>query len=215
MELANLLAEHGNKQELLSELLLLQNEAGDDSATEKKTAQLFLSAGSAPRAAEIYRKLAREAPDDSQVNEDLGLAEVLLGNYRAARNAFWRALELHSDSASIRTELAVVAKLSDLDPTSRRLSSAEKFRRSVEILDMTRDSLNSCLSNRHVPDNLKPLLESADRLKSEKIKGQPSNETSEARLDLAEKLWASRGEVCSEAPRPEDPLPVLMKKLAQ
>ncbi len=95
------------------------------------------------------------------------------------------------------------------------MNSAEKFRRSVEILALTRDSLNSCQSGRSVPDNLKELFEAADRLKTEKIHGPPSNEVAEARLDLAEKLWENRGAVCREVPRADDPIPVLMKKLAE
>jgi len=215
LELADLLAKHGDQQELLSELLLLENQDGNDPAKEKKIAELFLNAGSASRAVEIYRKLVREEPADSQLNAVLGRAEALLGNYRAAHNAFRRALELDSGSTSIQTELTVIDELSDLDPTSRRLSSAEKFRRSQEILVLAKGELDACLSGRRIPEVLKPLLSSADQMQAEKSKGQPSNESAEERLDLAEKLWNHRGEACNEAPREEDLLPMLMKKLSK
>jgi len=202
LELAHMLAEHGSNQELLSELLLLENEPAQDLATKKQIAALFLRAGSAERSANAYRRLIREDRDDADVFAGLGQAGIMAGNYRLAENAFLDALRRRLDDPRILSQLAMVARLATLDPTLRRLSSAEKYRRSVAILDLAQKELNACLP-------------SFTPAKPEEIPGPINNEMAEARLDEAEKLWKQREEACKQPPLPDDPLPLLMKKLSQ
>lgn len=202
LELANLLAEHGSSQELLSELLLLENEPDQDRATKKQIAALFLRAGSAEHAAGAYRRLIHEDRNDADIFVGLGQAAIMDGNYRAAENAFLGALRRRLNDPRIQSQLAMVARLATLDPTLRRLSSAEKYRRSVAILSLVQDELNACLPN-------------AAPAKPEKILGPINNEMAEARLDQAEQLWKQREEACKQGPPADDPLPLLMKKLSQ
>lgn len=202
LELATLLADHGNSQELLSELLLLDNDPTQDLATKKQIAALFLRAGSAQHAADAYRSLIREDRSDADLFVGLGRAEILAGDYHAAENAFLGALRRRLDDPGIQSQLEVVAKLATLDPTVRRLSSAEKYRRSLVILDLAQNELNACLPN-------------APALKPEKVPAQINNEMAEEHLDQAEKLWKQREEVCKQPVAPGDPLPLLMKKLSQ
>ena len=54
-ELVNLLAQQGSKEELLAELLPLLDVAPDDLEVRTRLGHLFLVAGSAPRADEIFR----------------------------------------------------------------------------------------------------------------------------------------------------------------
>ena len=77
------------------------------------------------------------------------------------------------------------------------------------------DELEGCLQGTPLPNSLKPLLESSARMKAEKLRGQATNELAEAWLDVAEKLWSKRASVCRSTPTSDDPLPLLMKKLAQ
>jgi tetratricopeptide (TPR) repeat protein len=198
LELANMLAEHGNSQELLSELLLLQAAPIADVGTEKQIARLLLQAGSAQRAVDAYRHLVHENPDDVDVYLGLGQAEILAGNYRAAENAVMAALRRRPFDERIQSQLRLVVKLASLDPTFRRLSTAEKYRRSVEILRLAQNDLNAC----------RPV-------QPEGITGPITNEAAEAYLDQAETLWKQRSETCKKAPAPDDPLPLLMKKLSQ
>jgi tetratricopeptide (TPR) repeat protein len=202
LELANMLAEHGGNQKLLSELLLLQNEPAQNVATKKQIAALFLKAGSAERAADAYHRLIREDRDDVDIYVGLGQAEILAGNYRLAENAFLDALRRRLNDSHIQSQLAMVARLATLDPTLRRLSSAEKYRRSVAILDLVQNELHVCLPNAPPP-------------KPDKTRGPINNEMAEARLDQAEELWKQRDEACKQPPLPDDPLPLLMKKLSQ
>jgi len=77
-ELADLLAQHDRKQELLAELLPLQTEASGDMATQQKLADLFLTAGSPVRAEEIYRAQLRLYPRDAQLRKGLDLTSQIL-----------------------------------------------------------------------------------------------------------------------------------------
>ena len=74
----------------------------------------------------------------------LGQAEILAGNYHAAENAFLDALRRRLDDPQIQSQLSLVAKLATLDPTVRRLSSAEKYRRSEAILEAVQNEVNAC-----------------------------------------------------------------------
>ena len=202
LELANMLAQHGKSQELLSETLLLQSASAQDPATQKRIADLFLKAGSTGRAIDTYRQLIRENPDDVEAYRGLGHAEILDGNYRAAETAIMAALHRQPYDGQIQSQLRLVVKLASLDPTARRLSTAEKYRRSMEILQLAQSELNACLQN-------------PQPAKVEKAPNVVTNEAAEACLDRAENLWKQRNEACQQPPAADDPLPILMKKLAQ
>ena len=75
----------------------------------------------------------REDPVDLSNAANLGEAELALGNYHAAESAFSKAGEPD------RTGLAET--IAELDPTGRTLSSAEKFRRSEQILELAHNTL--------------------------------------------------------------------------
>jgi Tfp pilus assembly protein PilF len=203
LELANMLAEHGNNQELLSELLLLENEPDQALATKKHIAALFLQAGSGQRAEAEFRSLISEDRGDPDIFVGLGRAAIMEGNYRTAENAFLDALRRRMNDPQIQSQLKLVAKLATLDPTARRLSTAEKYRRSGEILELAQIELNACLANPPSQEPAKPAPRAV------------TNEMAEARLDETEKVWKQREQACSQPPAPDDPLRYLMKKLAQ
>jgi len=202
MELAGMLGSHGSGQELLSELLLLQNASAHDPANEKQIADLFLKAGSVQRASEAYRHILQENPEDLDARLNLAKAELRAGNYRAAENAVMAALRLQPYNEGIQSQLRMVVRLASLDPTSRRLGTREKYRRSVEILHRVQAELTAC--GQTLPEEPAPAQP-----------GTPSNEMSEAILDRAENLWKQRNDACRRPSAPDDPLPLLMQKLAE
>jgi tetratricopeptide (TPR) repeat protein len=195
MELAELLGQRGLKQELLSELLALGPESAGNLDVEKKLAAWFMLAGAPQRAADAYRALMKEDPDDSSNAAGLGEAELVLGNYRAAENSFAEAGDL--DRARHAEEMA------ELDPTARTLSSAEKFRRSERILEMTRDALARCSGDAK-------LIDQADDLLTKRVSRVVTNELAEQRLALAEQLWKARPAACDD-----EVLRQIIQKLAQ
>jgi tetratricopeptide (TPR) repeat protein len=210
-EWARVLAGHGSQQELLSELLLLQAAAPDTPAIQKDLAGLFLRAGSGTRAAPIFRSLIRQRPADAEAYAGLGQAESLMNNYHAAELAFANAVFLKPGDKEIASRAESVKRLASLDPTPRRLSSLEKFRRSAEILKLSDEALRACFKPGGPPPESIKLLDGARRLESEHP-GTATNERAEARLDSALAIWQARPPAC----RPEDAaLAVIMQKLAQ
>jgi tetratricopeptide (TPR) repeat protein len=183
MELAAMLAARGMKQELLSELLELEPETAGDISAAKKVAAWYLVAGSPQRAAEAYKKLVGEDPEDASNASGLGRAELALGNYRAAESAFTRAGD--PEQANLAETMA------SLDPTIRTLSSAEKLRRSERILALVRDTLARCNAD---PQTVAKAQQMLDR----KVRGPVTNEIAEERLSLAEDLWKSRPPACDD-----------------
>ena len=203
LELADLLAKQGANQELLSELLLLQNEPATDPDREARVAALFLQAGTASRAADAYRALIRRDPDNAAAFAGLAQAEMLHGDYRTARSACRSALRINPGDASLRGQQEMVERLTNLDPTPRHLSSAEKYSRSLEILTLVKDELRACTHD------IAPVATPPQP------KGPITNEMAESVLQNAERLWRARSDSCKQPPEPFDPLPVLMKKLSQ
>jgi tetratricopeptide (TPR) repeat protein len=218
MELADFLAANGKGQELLAELLPLQEEAGKDPATVRHLAQLFLVAGSPSRAADEYRVLIKQNPNDGTAYAGLGQAELQSGEYRRAHDAFLAAAARKPGDSSIRRQLGLVSTLTALDPMSRKLTSIEKYRRSRQILDLARSALQRCAASHPAPDSGEAgqVLTSVDNLLTSKTPAGATNEMAEGVLSLAEKTWQARIKTCSTAASPdEEPLRLIMGKLAQ
>jgi len=212
MELAQFLASRNEQKELLAELLLLETEAPDDPALRKTIAQLYVRAGSPGRAANVYRELLGHNPDDVESYRGLGQAELALGDYRAAEDAFSSAERRGPSDAAAGHLREIASTAASLDPTVRRLSSSEKFARSTRIAEMVRDALNRCQSSKQ---------SSQDSQDAAKILAKPApphitNESAEARLALAEQLWKTALKTCGSGKPPGDEaLRLIMSKLAQ
>ncbi len=201
LELANLLAANGSEKELLAELLPLETETQHDLAARKQVARLFLAAGSPSRAEGGYRALIRDDPKDKSNYEGLGQADLDLGRYGAAATAF------RSAGATAQADLA--DEMAGLDPTLRLLSSAEKFRRSVRILQLARDALARCQED----TQSQGLLDDADKELKAKVRRNITNELAEERLLLAEQLWQQRKSNCAASGSTDEALARLMQKL--
>ncbi len=218
MELIELLAETGKKQELLAELLPLQEEAGNDPAIERRLAHFFLIAGSAPRAADVYHALIQQQPRDAEAYAGLGEAELQQGRYRAAKAAFVTAVLHKPADLGMRQRMQLSNTMTNLDPTPRQLSSAEKYQRSLHILDLSRASLEACLGSHPAGGSSEAgeLLSTAQEALSTKAPAHVTNELAEETLGLAEKVWQARMKACGESMSAEDePLRLIMERLAQ
>jgi tetratricopeptide (TPR) repeat protein len=215
LELVDFLAQHGTPKELLADLLPLEGEAQINRGFARKLPGLFLRAGSLNRAEEAYRSLIKQQPDDVEAYSGLARAELISGNYQAAQLAFTDALRRKPGDPTLVQWRATSGKVMALDPTPRRLPSSEKYRRSMELLALTEDAVKSCVEGKEAPPSVQPLLDLADRLRGEKVKGFLPNELAEQRLDAAEKLWQARLKLCANPPEWNDALALVMQKLAQ
>lgn len=217
MELVDLLASKGRQQELLAELISLQAEAPpDDVSAQRRLAQLFMSAGSPGRAAIVYQALVAKNAGDRDAWAGLGEAELENGQYQNAHIAFYRAFLHNTKDASIRARLELLNTVTALDPTPRQLPTAEKYRRSLQILEMARASLEEC-STAQAP--VTPSGEDAQLLAEAdaaaiKTGARITNELAENALAVAEKLWRAKLKACGPASAGEEPLRLIMVKLA-
>ncbi len=211
MELVDLLASIGEKEELLAELLAIESEAQGNTAMLKQIANLYRVAGSPARGANVYRELIQSNPDDIDAYEGLGGDEMALGDYRSALAAFLNANRRSPGNPTIQRDIGLLNAMATLDPTPRRISSGEKFARSNRILKLTRDSLNSCAST----GEAKRLVEDCDKVLAKKAPSHVTNELAESRLALAEQLWQARIKICGPSTsEQEHALRLIMTKLA-
>jgi thioredoxin-like negative regulator of GroEL len=218
MELIEFLVANGDKQELLAELLPLQEEAGSNPAIEKRLAHLFLIAGSASRAADVYHSLIQQNPRDAEAYAGLGEAELEQGRYRAAEAAFVTAFRHKPNDASLRQRMELANIMTTLDPTPRRLSSAEKYHRGLRILDLSRASLEQCLTSHANASSseTQQLLAAAQAAPSSKARTRVTDELAAETLDLAEKVWQARIKACGASTSSNDePLRLIMERLSR
>lgn len=207
MELIDRLLKRRRKQEMLGELISLDAETGLGPEERRRLAHLFLEADSPARAAGVYQQLIARDPKDIAAYEGLGEAELEQGRYNAARAAFLQASFHEPANASIRDHLQTLNTVVGLDPTLRQLTSEEKYRRSVRILDMARTALGECSPR-------SPILASADAAISGKPPAHVTNEAAEGVLSLAEMVWRARNDACGARANGEEVLDLLMKKLS-
>jgi len=218
MELVKFLASRGEQQELLAELLALDNETQSSVPMRKQIAHWYLLAGSPVRAAAVYRDLVRRDPDDAASYVGLGDVEMAQGDYHAALAAFQDASRREAEDPAVQHDIERSMAVIALDPTPRRLSSAEKFARSTQILKQARDALDRCLSNHATGsvEDMRKMVEACDKMLAEKAPAHVTNELSEARLTFAEQLWQARVKACGpNGSDQEDALSLIMAKLAR
>jgi tetratricopeptide (TPR) repeat protein len=218
LELVDFLAANGRRQELLAELLPLREQAGNNPAVEPQLGKLFLAAGSPGRATEVYRSLVQQNSKDAAAYAGLGEAELQQGQFRAARAAFVSASVYNPSDALLRQRLELLNTLAKIDPTPRGLSSIEKYRRSIDILQMAQAAFEPCVAQHTGASSgeWKQLLTDAKNTISQKAPAHPANEISEQILALAQKLWRARVNLCGAAnSTAEEPLRLIMAKLAE
>lgn len=219
MELIEMLAAKNQKQELLAELISLEAESPTSGEIQKRLGELFLVANAPARAATVYRAMVAKSPGSIPAYEGLGEAELEQGQYGPAREAFLRASLLDAGSESVRAHLQTLNTVTGLDPTLRQLTSAEKYRRSIRILEMTSAALDQCVSKDpsrnsvlHSEEN-QQLLNAAKTTTAGKMPAHVTNEIAEGVLSLAERLWRVEATACGSGSPDQDALSLVMKKL--
>ncbi|MGE0554053.1 MAG: tetratricopeptide repeat protein [Gemmatimonadales bacterium] len=211
-ELISLLVREDSQQELLAELLPLLDEAPDSLPLRKELGHLFVVAGSPTRAGAIFREILRQDPEDPDAHAGLGEAEFARGNYRSARSALLTARRLAPDDSSIVRHLARVERVLALDPTRRGLSRDEQLRRSFTLIELAARALELC-TGPSTPVEIRAMLDSAQsRLeRHQRLRGA----SYEANLDLAERVWTARQSTCSSPAAADDPVSLVLARLAQ
>jgi len=211
-ELIDLLARRNSKDELLAELMAVQDHIPLD--LEMKKGRLYLQAGSAAHAAEVFQRVLQEDPGNLEAQIGVGEAEFAKGNYREANRDFETALRLAPDNADARQQLELSNQVLELDPTIRGLGMTERFRRSLKLVRMAADDATECTGH-NPPADLAELLDKAATALKGNYNASRQNEASESNLDLAAQIWQARKRECKSAPPPDLPLALVLAKLAQ
>jgi tetratricopeptide (TPR) repeat protein len=194
-ELIDLLTQRDSKEDLLAELLPVQDQVPRDLQTRARMGRLFLRAGSPTRAADIFRGIVQEAPANADGYAGLGESEFAQANYPAAERDFEAALRLGPANDTVRNRLELCGELLALDPTLRGLSSAERLNRSRKLVKLAGEEVSKCVSAGSF--------------------NQKAGRITESNLDLAEELWRAHAKECKAQPAADDPLALLMARLAR
>jgi tetratricopeptide (TPR) repeat protein len=207
LELAGLLSRQSSKEGLLAELLPLEDEAPDDPATRKQLGWWFLAAGSPNRAATVFRMVLREQPGDGEAYAGMGQAEFAEGNYGVARADFQMAVRLQPGDQDSENRLKVCERVLELNPRQVGLSAQQETARSRKLLEAVLDDLRECTGPSSAA-TAQDLIDAAERdLK------RPA--TSAANIEIAGRLWQMRKASCGAVTPAEEPLELVMAKLAQ
>jgi tetratricopeptide (TPR) repeat protein len=213
-ELIDLLAQRNSKEELLAELLPVQDDAPSELKTRTWMGRLFLLAGSPARAADVFRGILHDAPGNGDAYAGLGEAEFARGNYRAAQRDFQTTLRLAPEDRVTRRRLDVCNELLMLDPTIRGLGPAERFNRSLKLVQLTLEVTMECIGQNPSPE-LRGLLDKAETAAKAHVSAAHKSEVSESNLDLAEQIWQARKRECKSPPAVDSPLALVLARLAQ
>jgi len=209
-ELVNLLAQQGSKEELLAELLPLLDVAPDDLELRERLGHLFLAAGSAQRAGEIFRDILHKNPQDADAYAGLGEAEFARGSYQAAHQDFQTAENLRPSDMGIRGRLELTSEVLTLDPTRRGLGPEEQYRRSVNMVELASAAVARCSSG------VSAVEEEVQKAMTKRVGPAGLSAASESNLNLAEQLWKIRMQECKQGPSAEEEaLRLVLARIAQ
>lgn len=206
-ELVELLRVHGENMRAVSELLDLMKEAPTRPDVQKTIARLLLQAGAPDNASEVFAELVNRRPDDREAVVGYAEAQFELGNYVTAQANFARALRLTPDDPEIQSRLALCEEVNRLDLARRGLSTVSRHRRSLELVARSLKLVEACLNpsgdesagpRPSAPQDLQSSLAVARQLQGN-VRQRPSDETVEANISLAEKLWRASEHLCPGA----------------
>ena len=189
-ELADLLARHNAREQLISEIVLLDAQPALP-AESRHLARLLLAAGEWSRAETRYRSLLRTHPNDAELLAGVARAQLGTGRYVAAERGLRRAVDTGATDQSVHRDLELVARVNAMDPTHRRLAPEEKHRRAHELASTVVTILQTCSPGRDVLADLRSDLENHARKRNWLA-------LAEGDLDTFEQAWAAREQVCRE-----------------
>jgi tetratricopeptide (TPR) repeat protein len=221
-ELVELLRAHGENMRAVSELLDLIKEAPARPDVQKTIGRLLLEAGAPDNAAAVFEQVVNSRPNDAVALVGYAEAQFELSNYVTAQTFFARALRVNADAPQVQSRLALCDDINRLDPTRRGLSTTNRHRRSLELVARALKLLEACLNPlggklvgppAPLPLELRAPLTEARELRGA-TRQKPSDETIEANLSLAEKLWRASESLCPGASGGDQALRQVLEKLS-
>jgi Flp pilus assembly protein TadD len=197
-ELIHLLERAGRREEAVGELMTLYANTSIGPSGKLDIGFALLRDGASSEAAQIFRDAVRTAPRDARPHQGLGEADLASGEFVSARHEFERALKLDGQNKEAVGSLALTNTIIDMDPDLPALTSAERRRRSANLLRRVVFLLRQCSGGIGADDR----FVAADNLLSG---GQVKNADVPFEMqNLAKQLWKDQTSICPDSP-PSDP----------
>jgi CIC family chloride channel protein len=201
IELIEALAKAGRRQQARAELLSAASagaySGAADPVSKKQLGRMLIEYGLPKDAAALFRDMTQTDKRDSGAWEGLGDAAFAAGDYAQARDAYRTVLSIDPTGQHARERLDVSEKILSLDPFVTGIAPAKRLERSREILAEVNAALARCGSEAATQSGNSPRRASTD-----------------ASLERAAALWASRPPSCKPA-ADEEALSRVMDELAQ
>lgn len=139
-EFIRYLLDHGERQRAVSELIVLTGNLPEDSGAQTAAARLFLEAGDARQALDLFERVLARDPDNRVAAGGAGEAAFALQNYiRAVRYLRSAAPDDHLSDLRAVAELVISE-----DPLRPRLTSTVRWQRVAAGIAEAKDRLNTC-----------------------------------------------------------------------
>ncbi len=214
-ELIDFLAQHGTQRELLAELLPFEDAPADSVALRRRLGNLFISAGSPARAADMFREVLRRVPNDADAYAGMGEAAFALGNFRTARADFAEAARARPGDTHIEARMALADTVLALDPTARGVASNDRLTRSRALLARTLSAVTACGGPATAAADSARVLVAPSLAPAASLRAPRDNSdaAAEAMMSLTIELWSARPAACAATAR--DALRLVVSRIAQ
>ena len=211
LELIDFLAKSHKREQARAELLALAADLPDDSVVRKQVGRMLIDFGLAREATDLFTKLLKRGPPDAGEYDGLGEAQFSAANYKAAAEAYRKALEIDAADGLAARRLAVCEQVLALDPNERGIGSRERFRRSQELLKQALAHFDAChLAGKTLPSGVAEMLTNARTELSRKRAPRSFSDAAEANTTLAEMIWSHGAQSCQTSP--DDPTRLILSK---
>lgn len=221
LELADLLEQAGRTRELAAELkeLVANDPASRD--LRHRLAAVLLDSAAYDEALEHYAVLLESDEADRGAMLGRAEAEFQRGNYLSARTYYTLANSRASDEATSE-RIALCDLVIALDPTRRGIVLAERVRRSRSLVERVREFALDCVRPpaefvgpaAPLPADLDAAVSRADEVIQVRRPALREDAVEDG-IALAEEIWSLSQPFCLEGVVDDDPLGLVMAKLAR
>jgi len=216
-ELADYLKKSGLQKEAIAELLAALEQARNNDPAKKRIGRLLLEYGSPRQAADVFQDVLRTNSRDAQAWSSLGMSELALEDYRAARNAFRNAARFDPSDAQSRRQLELADKVLALDPNAGALRASDRYQRSMEILGGALRVEEQCLATKGgtAASAEGSLADAARKALTHRARRGEIDDAIDMNLDLAVRLWKSAKNLCPSQQQKDEALDRVLARLSR
>jgi len=163
-------------------------------------------------AARLLHGDAEKEHPDSATCRLLGDAEFATGDYAGARRDFDSALRMDPGDTVAARQSEICGKVLALDPTLAGVPSAERFRRSRELLQQVLGEVMLCAKADAGNDDA---VRAAQLALAGHRRPDSYSDAADANEATARLLWTERLKLCSASPAADAAVTLVMRKLAR